>query len=312
MASQRVIVSLLREIQASILDPNCEIGPILLKLRFLASRLGSTQLEEWVKYESEGYPTDVEVPEYRKIGVSYLGTFFGSFHSEIQNAPIPPYLIEKFAGKGWTKRAIRESIAAIDELASHEGGVIHIDASDLILMLQGKVYPDYACNSVIGNVSKTAIREIQNAVRNRILELTIELEKAVPAAVEVTLAKPVGAEAAAAKAVTQIFNQTVYGTSTTVTSIGAGAQITLNIAKGDSDAMIGELVKAGIPHDQAEEFAKILADEKPESREVPFGEWAKEWLARNLRKAAEGAWKIGVEIAKRAFEEAALQYYGLK
>jgi len=305
-------VSLLREIQASILEPDSEIGPILLKLRFLASRLGSTQLEEWVKYESEGYPPAVEVPEYRKHSVSYQGTWSGSFGSGIRNAPIPPYLIEKFAGKNWTKREMRQSIAAVDELAGGEGGTLQIDASNLILLLQGKVYEDYACNSITGEVPKTAMREIQNAVRNRILELTIELEKAVPAAVDVTLAKPVGDEAGAAEAVTQIFNQTIHGHYTAVTNTGAGAQITLSIAQGDGDAMIGELVKAGIPHKEAEEFEEILASEKPQSPGKPFGDRAREWLSRNIGKAADGTWKIGVEIAARIFEEAALRYYGLK
>ena len=72
-------MSLLREIQASLMQQGQQIGPILLKLRFLASRLGSDLLEEWVKHESEGYPKNVEIPEYRKIPVTYSGTFFGSF-----------------------------------------------------------------------------------------------------------------------------------------------------------------------------------------------------------------------------------------
>jgi len=49
-------MSLLQEIQADLLDPKASIGPILLKLRFLAHRLGSDILEEWVKFETEGYP----------------------------------------------------------------------------------------------------------------------------------------------------------------------------------------------------------------------------------------------------------------
>ena len=44
-------MSLLREIQTSLMQENSDIGPILLKLRFLASRLGSNKLEEWVHYE---------------------------------------------------------------------------------------------------------------------------------------------------------------------------------------------------------------------------------------------------------------------
>ncbi|WP_428542906.1 hypothetical protein [Profundibacter sp.] len=43
----------------------------MLKLRFLASRLGSDPLAEWVRFESEGYPNDAELPDYRILGVTY-------------------------------------------------------------------------------------------------------------------------------------------------------------------------------------------------------------------------------------------------
>lgn len=85
-------MSLLREIQASLMERGQDTGPILLKLRFLASRLGSDVLEEWVKHESEGYPKDTEVPDYRKMKVSYTGDFSGPFGSFIRDAPIPPCL----------------------------------------------------------------------------------------------------------------------------------------------------------------------------------------------------------------------------
>lgn len=308
-------MSVLGEIQASIIEPNCELSAILLKLRLLASRLGSNPLEQWVKHEAEGYPQDVEVPDYRKLRVSYIGNWSGPYSSGITNAPIPLHLIEKFAGKKWSEYEFRQSIAAVDDVLCHDNGksgVLQIDASNLILLLQGKVYEDYACNSVTGRISTTAIREIQYAVRSRILELTIELEKAVPAAAEVTLGTPQAAEAGAAEAVTQIFNQTIHGPYTTVTSTGASAQITLTIARGDANAVIGELVKAGIPQDAAEEFAGIVADEEPESPDRPFGAHAREWLARNIGKAADGTWKVGVTVVARVLEEAAMHYYGLK
>ena len=68
-------MTLLQEIQAALLDPKSSIGPILLKLRYIADRLGSDILEEWVKYETEGYPEGVEVPDYRQAHVTYRGTF---------------------------------------------------------------------------------------------------------------------------------------------------------------------------------------------------------------------------------------------
>lgn len=305
-------MNLLHEIQGAILEPKNEIGPILLKLRFLAARLGSTELEDWVKHEAEGYPAGVDVPEYRKSPVTYHGSWSGPFGSSINNAQIPTYLIEKFAGKNWTNHEMRQSIAAVDHLANGEGEILEIDASNLILVLQGKIYEGYGCISVKGRIPKSIMREIQNAVRNRILDLTIKLEKAVPAAADVTLGKSAGLSAGTAETVTQIFNQTINGNYTGVTNTGAGAQITLNITKGDGDAVVSELIKVGIPQKDAEEFAKAIASEVPESSERPFGKRAQEWVARNISKAIGGSWKISLAVGSKILEEAALRYYGLK
>ena len=182
-------MGLLHEIQTSVVQEGTPLGSVLLKLRLLAARLGSEPLEEWIKHESEGYPRDSEIPSYRVVGVSYSGTFSGPFGSGINNAQIPSNLIEKFAGKKWTKHEIRNGIAAVDELirSSADGdGTVRIDASNLILLLQGKVYADYACNGVRGTISRAALTELQYAVRSRILELTLELEKSIPAATEIT------------------------------------------------------------------------------------------------------------------------------
>ena len=159
-------MTLLQQIQESVVEEGADLGSILLKLRILAARLGSDILEEWVKYESEGYPMDAEVPPYRVVGVSFRGTFFGPFGSGITNAQIPSYLIEKHAGESWTKYKVRESIAAVDEMVknSTDGGSFGIDASNLILLLQGKIYKEYACNDVSGSISPTSFYEIQQAV----------------------------------------------------------------------------------------------------------------------------------------------------
>ena len=60
------------------------------------------------------------------------------------------------------------------------------------------------------------------------------------------------------------------------------------------------------------EFADILSTEESESTEEPFGAKAKEWFAENIKKAASGAWNVGVSVATRLLTEAALKFYGLK
>ncbi|RMF92101.1 MAG: hypothetical protein D6734_13025 [Candidatus Schekmanbacteria bacterium] len=306
-------MSLLYEIQESIVQSDADIGPVLLKLRLLAARLGSVSLEEWVKYESEGYPTDIEVPPYRIIGVSYRGTFSGPFGSGIKNAPIPSYLIEKFAGKQWTRYQVRESIAAIDELlnaSSDKGGSLEIDASDLILLLQGKIYPDYACNEIRGTVSRAAFAEIRHSVKNRILELTIQIEKTFPEATKITFGS-LKINKVNSEEINKISTQVIYGNVTNITT-GDGAQFIISVGKGDNDSLIRYLVESGIPEDDAKVFSEILASEEPAGKDEPFGLRAKTWLLENLKKAANGTWKVGISVATQVLTEAALKYYGFK
>lgn len=291
------------------LSDEADLSTILLKLRFLASRLGSEPLEDWVKYETSGYPPEVDVPEYRIVGVTYRGTWSGPFGRMIQDAPIPPHLIEQFAGESWTSYKVRESIAGVEQLAKSE--TLGINASNLILLLQGNLYPGWACNSVSGRISPVAMKEIKQAVRSRVLELTIELEKQVPEAAAVTLTKPIPQEAASEAAVTQIFNQTILGNVTHITATD-GAQITLSITAGDIGSMRTALIKAGLPEEAAKEFTEIVAAEPPKAIDNPLGSKALAWIKKNGPKAASGAWKIGSEVLTDVLTEAAMKFAGLK
>lgn len=304
-------MSLLREIQEAIVEQSAELGPILLKLRLLADRLGSHELEEWVKYESEGYPADVDVPEYRQIEIAYTGNFH-NVAWKISNQPIPSYLIEKHCGKSWTTYRVRESIAAIDEMTkkTQNGGKLGIDASNLILMLQGKIYQGMNCTSVEATFSEVALGEIRNAVRTRILELTMSLEKQVPGASEVSISKPLKSDSGAADKIEQVFHTTVYGTNQMVANTGSNANISLNNASGDINGLINELIESGIPKEHAIEFSDLLSSEQP-LKDQPFGKRTLDWLCKKLPEIAKGTWGIATSVATAILEEAAKKYYGL-
>ena len=307
-------MSLLYEIQSAVLNQGEDLAPILLKLRLLAAKLGSQPLADWVKHESEGYPADSPVPDYRIIPVTYSGSFFGPFNSGITNAPIPSLLIEKFAGERWTRYQMRQSVAAIDQLLASVdkgSGALTLDASDLILKLQGKLYPNLACNSVTGRVPTTALAEARHSVRSRILELTIELEKSVPEAASIVMGKPEAAMVSKAEKVSQITQNIVYGNMTAISATGS-ASINVAIGAGDLAGLVGSLEKSGIPAKDANEFGEIVASEEPESAEEPFGPKAKKWLGENLKKAAVGTWNVGISVATDVIKEATLRYYGLR
>jgi hypothetical protein len=306
-------MSLLHQIQESVVQDGSSLGPILLKLRLLAARLGSNDLEEWVKHESEGYPQDAVLPDYRIVGVTYKGTFSGPFGSGIKNAPIPPILIKTFANDSWNKHSVRESIAAVDELVkvSAKGGSLGINASNLILLLQGKIYEDYACNDISGNISVVSLSEISQAVRNRVLELTIEFEKSIPAAAHITFGTQ-GMDKDNASKAQQITQQIIYGNVGNAISGGSESTINVNIQSHNKESVANYLKDSGISEEDARDFALIVASETPSSSEEPFGEGAKNWIASNIRKAADGTWKVGMAVATKVLTKAALKYYGLQ
>jgi hypothetical protein len=180
-------MGLLSDIQIALLNEQ-PIGPILLRLRFLAARLGSGTLEEWVKYEAEGYPPGVPVPEYRKFGVSYTGSFNGSFGRVASNIPIPPYLIAEHAGESWLVHEERQSVSAIEDLivaSAKTGSNLGTNAANLVMLLSDKVFSGMACHSVRGTISRSACVEMLGVLRGRVLELTLELEKNVPGSGEI-------------------------------------------------------------------------------------------------------------------------------
>ena len=311
-------MSLLREIQASVLqEADIDVGRVLLKLRFLASHLGSDLLEEWINLELDGYPEEIPVPNYRKMGVTYKGMFTGALGGGFNNAPIPPALILKYAGERWVTHEVREGIAKIDDLVRDgkkgKSGTVQIDASNLILRLQDKIYKGMACNSIIGLVSISEIVALQFSVRKRVLELTIKLEKKIPTAREITIEKPLNSLSSdTARTTTRIAHQTIYAENYTVVSnSGTGTQSVsvLNIRKGEISAYKKALIEGGIPEVDASELAKIILEEEPQSREDPFGVRAKAWLAENLDTAVKETWNVSKEIAMRLLTEATIQFY---
>jgi hypothetical protein len=95
-------------------------------------------------------------------------------------------------------------------------------------------------------------------------------------------------------------------------AVGIWAQIHVNIRQGDAASFIKALEYAGIAKSDANELAKLVASEDGGSREEPFGTKAKAWIAKNISKAVDGTWKVGIAVATKVLTEAALKYYGFK
>ena len=303
-------VNLLHSIQKSIVVEQNRIAPILLQLRILATKIGSEHLEDWIKFESEGYPDNVKVPNYRKISISYLADFTGPFHAQIKNAPIPPYLIEKFAGKEWIIRDYKESISTMEHLISTCPDQVYIDASNLILLLRNKIYQHHNCVSVRGRIPIPFFIEIQNTVRNRILEFVIQLEKSIPTVADINFNHKIQTDnfADQKEKINQITNQTIYKDCTFAHS-NHNSDINISIIEGNKSSLINFLIEKHFPIKEAEEFADIVASEKPTNKSEPFGKKTQQWLDHNLKKTSKLCQVITpiLELVKKAVSA----FYGI-
>lgn len=139
------------------------------------------------------------------------------------------------------------------------------------------------------------------------------MEKNVPGVSEITM-DDVNSESGSSKTATvnNITNQIVYGNWTNVANSGDGASLSVVVSVHDKAAVSQALEKAGIPAADAAEFAEIVASEKPETADQPFGPKAKAWLGSNLNKAVDGTWKVGIAVASKVLSEVAMQFYGVK
>ena len=244
-------MGLLSEIQASLFREGSSLETTLLKLRFLASRIGSDVIEDWVRHEIDGYPKDVDVPIYRRTGISFLGTFTNGYQI-LNNAPIPLALIAEHGGNHWLTHEIRDGMGVIDSIISRseKNGRFSVDAANLLLLIQGKFYKDMTCVTINGFFGIKTFVTVQSVVRAKILDLTIKLEKDVPEAREITLSEKVGAltptAVAAANSAAQSVVYNVTGPFTQITNSGQVGGITVNVAQGNIESLISELVANGM------------------------------------------------------------------
>jgi hypothetical protein len=305
---------LLADIQTALMSDQ-PIGPILLKLRFLAARLGSSALEGWVKHESEGYPKDEEIPDYRKMPISYIGNFL-NLQYKVSDYLIPPMMIAKVVGEDWLMHSESQSISAIESLiAGCAKGGPHPQvprAANLAGLLSNKVLTGMQCTSVRGVISPASLIELQHVLRNRLLELTLQVEAKIPGVtlIEVAQGTTTANPKDYAMVTNNITNNIVSGNqaNNSISNVSGEAVVSVNIQQGDAASLRSALTDIGFTEDDASELAGIVDSEKPESSTQPIGKKATAWIASNIGKVVE---KVSIATAASVITKAIASYYGL-
>jgi hypothetical protein len=300
-------VTLLEDIQNSAVDSQSDLATLLRKCKILAARLDSRPLEDWVIWESNGYPDGLPVPEYRVWSLSVRGNFF-RFDKRIENARIPPSYLQEKERKFYQRYECRQSIAGIEStLITAPDGIVRIETGDLSLTLDN-VHEGYSCLQAWAQFRTGHLVELLNSVRNRILDFTLAVWKEAPDAGEIGTNALLAMEP---NRVTQIFNTTVYGGSANLVGTSNASLIEFNIGSKDFSSLERVLIENGVSQEDVSELKVALDSESIPVTKERFGPKVANWIARMIGKAATGGWNIGVGAAGNLLAQAITKYYGL-
>ena len=228
-------MTLLEEIQNAATDTNSDLGTLLRKCKILAARIDSKPLEDWLFWESNGYPENIKVPEYRIWQLEVKGHFSGPFGSGIRNAQIPLAFLPEKSREQYEHYECRQSIASLETiLTKTDTGVLQISTGDLSLILGTKVYQNQHCIQAWAEVGTGQLVELLNSVRNRILDFALAVWKEQP-----TTGEPNGKKTGAVESarIIQIFNTTISGGSANLVGTMNNSTVNFNVTLGDFSSL---------------------------------------------------------------------------
>ncbi|TCO43571.1 hypothetical protein EV646_112148 [Kribbella antiqua] len=284
------------------------VASLLRQVKILASRTGADPLEDWIGHELDGYPEDAELPSYRgPFVVPVLGHFFGPFQSQMTNVPIPRASFGKELDVEHLFEAqLREPIARIETMAAQEGATLAWSGDMINLFnwglnngrIESPLNDGYVLGQATMPVSKDVYVGALDGVRNRVLDLALQLEKVVPVAGQATTTE---AEQAFAG---MIINNHFHASSNVAIASTDVKQSVKPPAKGDLEGLVDFLQEMGLSPDLLAELrAAAKGDEEDQ------GEGPDRWK-RVRRWFASVATDAGTEAIGGAVATAAIGFLG--
>ncbi len=301
-------MTLLIDLQNVAVDASEDLGTLLRKCKVLAARLDNQPLENWLIWESNGYPEDVPVPDYRHWPLEVKGHFSGYAGSGLRDAPIPSVCLPDHVRDAYENYSCRLSISSIEAtLRESDGRPLRIPTGDLAVALGRNVYEGNNCLQAWAEFSPNNLHELVNSVRNKVLDFSLALWKRFPELGELD-AKTSEAEA---KAINQIFNTTVYGGSANLVGTASNSTFNLNFSVGDFAGLRHFLLEHGVPEEETQLLEKAIAQEEEPVTDAGFGPHISDWISRMVAKAASGSWNISVGAAGGLLAQALGKFFGL-
>jgi AbiTii len=275
------------------------VASLLRKLKVVAARAGTVQLEAWVEHELGGYPNNVPLPTYRgPFATPVAANLAGPFGSSFSGAQIGPSAFPAKHRREWTfKMEFRQPIVELEDLVRADRVMLQVPWSadlvayvnDLTEKRETHLNPDYVMHSAWKMISPQQVLAAVDSVRTRVLDLGLSIERLAPDAGQA------GATAPDGSAIDRLVIANIYGGNVAIGSTNVLQEIMLP-QPGDKDALFQALAAAGVDQDQLDELERALTEGEVDE-EVGLGSRAMAWAGK---VATGGAAAVGKSAATGA------------
>lgn len=294
---------LLDEIINLATDDKQPIAVLLRKCVVLAHRLKNDQLKIWANKELNGYGTDDELPDYRKVPAITQGFFIGPGWSQMK-ALIPPSSLDEPHRQFARETHLTQGISAYEQATSHgKSGEATIPwPPDLVVHYQDRIIDMMHLHSAFQEIPKSGLVELLDTVRTRVLNMALEIQG------EVGEDDPdlKHVEPASESRINQTIIQNIHGGQAFVSTGQSSMTVQQQNLTHNWENLAAALRASGVSEPELKELSgAVNQDGKTMGANVTG------WIKKTAPKVLSGGVKVGIAIGQPLLTEFLKQYFGL-
>ena len=284
------------------------ITVLLRKCIVIAHQIKNDRLKTWTNKELNGYGDEDDLPDYRVVPAHAKGHFNGWGGSRLNDFPIPPAVLEEKHRHFATKVRLLQAIAAYEDLvktATPEGKITTHWPSDLVLYYQKRIPLSETMYLVAAyqEIPKPTLVEVLDTVRNRVLNVTLEIQSEVGDQDEdLKHITPKSEEKIERYVSQQIFNGNVY-VSSGQSSMTVQEQ---HIAAGNWEQLANVLRNSGVSQSDVRSLSDAVSEDKNQ-----MGAAVKDWIEKAAPKVLSGGVKMAASVGQAILTEYLKLYFKL-
>lgn len=292
--------NLIKSLQKKSLTDATQLSSLLRYSLLIARKLNIPDFIKWVENELNGYNNCIDLPIYRTSRgiLQGLNPYRGW---------IPIILPEPKVEDTILTVQITQSIAEIEQLKSHrdsanEGLLQQVLTGSQEQIIQKMI--DYPAQIRL-LVPQTSLDKIINAVRNIILEWSMKLEE------EGILGDDIDFSTEEKQIAEQSHHIHISNFTGFIGNI-TNSQVnqTIGVTKNDLNSLKSLLSGHGIDQTDLVSLESCLQDDPIPTQANTYGNKISAWLGNMISKAAQGTWKVSMDVACSILTSALNKYYG--